>query len=193
LYFNLLGRFDEAMRELELAMLIDPLSPHSYWGLTVTYILTGQYEKAIEEVQKTLELERDYKPSLNLLGRGYEMSGRVDEAIEVFKRLFALSNSPMFLGALGHAYAVSGNHVLAHNVLKDLQELSKRCYVSAYSQAIIHLALGNKDQTFYCLEKACHDRCEMMTLLGVDPYFDSIRSDPRFTTLLHRIRFGTRL
>lgn len=190
LYFNLLGRFDEAMRELELAMLIDPLSPHSYWGLTVTYVLTGQYEKAIEEVQKTLELERDYKPSLYLLGRAYELCGKVDEAIEVFKRIFALSNSPMFLGALGHAYAVNGKQVLARNVLKDLQELSKRCYVSAYSQAIIHLALGDKDQTFSCLEKAIHDQCEMMTLLGIDPYFDSIRSDLRFTNLLHQVGLG---
>ncbi|HEU4871459.1 MAG TPA: winged helix-turn-helix domain-containing protein [Pyrinomonadaceae bacterium] len=190
LYFNLLGRFDEAMRELELAMLIDPLSPHSYWGLTVTYVLTGQYEKAIEEVQKTLELERDYKPSLYLLGRAYELCGKVDEAIEVFKRIFASSNSPMFLGALGHAYAVNGKQVLARNVLKDLQELSKRCYVSAYSQAIIHLALGDMDQTFSCLEKAIHDQCEMMTLLGIDPYFDSIRSDLRFTNLLHQVGLG---
>ena len=188
LYFNFLGRFDEAMRELELAMLIDPLSPHSYWGLTVTYVLTGQYEKAIAEVQKTLELERDYKPSLYLLGRAYELSGRVDEAIEVFKRIFTLSNSPMFLGALGHAYAANGQSTLARNVLKDLQELSKRCYVSAYSQAIIHLALGDKDQTFSCLEKAIHDQCEMMTLLGIDPYFDGIRSDLRFTNLLHRVK-----
>lgn len=190
LYFNLLGRFDEAMRELELAMLIDPLSPHSYWGLTVTYVLTGQYEKAIEEVQKTLELERDYKPSLYLLGRAYELCGKVDEAIEVFKRIFASSNSPMFLGALGHAYAVNGKQVLARNVLKDLQELSKRCYVSAYSQAIIHLALGDMDQTFSCLEKAIHDQCEMMTLLGIDPYFHSIRSDLRFTNLLHQVGLG---
>lgn len=192
LYFNLRGRFEEAMRELELAMLIDPLSPHSYWGLTVTYVLTGQYEKAIEEVQKTLELERDYKPSLYLLGRAYELSGRVDEAIEVFKRIFAASNSPMFLGALGHAYAVNGKQVLARKVLKDLtHELSKRCYVSAYSQATIHLALGDKNQTFSCLEKAIHDQCEMMTLLGIDPYFDSIRSDPRFTNLLHRVGLGS--
>ena len=187
LYFNLLGRVDEAMRELELAMLIDPLSPHSYWSLTVTYFLTGQYEKAIEEVQKGLEVERDYKPSLYVLGRTYEQCGKMDEAIEVFERIFAMSNSPMFLGALGHAYAVSGKHALALKVLNDLEELSKRCYVSAYNQAIIHLALGDKDQTFNCLEKAYHDHCEMMTMLGIDPYFDSVRNDLRLTNLLHRV------
>src|SRR6185369_9148519 len=77
LYFNLLGRFDEARRELELAMLIDPLSPHSYWSLTLTYFLTFQYDKAIEEVKKALEMEREYKPALYLLGRTYERCGQV--------------------------------------------------------------------------------------------------------------------
>ena len=189
LYFNLLGRFEEARQELELAMLIDPLSPHSYWSLTLTYFLTCQYENAIEEAQKALEMEHNYRPALYLLGRTYERRGQVDQAIEVFKKIFASSNSPMFLGALGHAYAVSGKHRLARNVLKELQELSKQYYVSAYSQAIIHLALGDENQIFDCLEKACYDRCEMMTWLRIDPCFDSIRHDLRFTNILHRVGF----
>jgi tetratricopeptide (TPR) repeat protein len=187
LYFNFRAQFEEAIRELELAMLIDPLSPHSYWSLTVTYILTQQYEKAIGEVHKNLEIERDYKPALYLLGRAYELSGQVDKAIEVFERIFASSNSPMFLAALGHAYAVSGRHELARKVLRDLQELSTRCYVSGYGQAVIHVALDDKDQAFSCLEKAYDDRCEMMTMLKIDPWFDCLRSDPRVTNLLQRI------
>jgi len=187
LYFNLLGRFEEARRELELAMLIDPLSPHSYWSLTVTFFLTRQYEKAIEEVQQTLEMEHDYRPALYLLGRVYEQSGQLDQAIEVFKRILALSNAPMFLGALGHSYALSGKHPQARQVLKDLQKQSKQCYVSAYSQAIVHLALGDKNQTFSCLEKAYEDRCEMMTWLRIDPDLESVRSDLRFKDLLWRV------
>jgi TolB-like protein/Tfp pilus assembly protein PilF len=187
LYFNLLGRFDEARRELELAMLIDPLSPHSYWSLALTFFLTRQYEKAIEEVQKTLEMERDYKPALYLLGRVYEQCGQLDQAIEVFKRILALSSAPMFLAALGHSYALSGKHWQARKALNDLQEQSKQYYVSAYSQAIIHTALGDKDQTFSCLEKAYEDHCEMMTWLRIDPDFDSVRSDPRFRNLLWRV------
>jgi tetratricopeptide (TPR) repeat protein len=168
-------------------MLIDPLSPHSYWSLTLTFFLTRQYEKAIEEVQKTLEMERDYKPALYLLGRAYEQCGQIDQAIEVFKKILALSNAPMFLGALGHSYALSGEHREARNVLKELQEQSKRCYVSAYSQAIVHLALGDENQTFSCLEKAYEDRCEMMTWLRIDPDFESIRSEFRFKDLLRRV------
>ena len=187
LYFNLLGRFDEAIRELELAMLIDPLSPHSYWSLTLTYFLTRQFEKAKEEVQKTLEIERDYKPSLYLLGRTYEQCGQLDQAIEVFRKILALSNAPMFLGALGHSYALSGNHLQARQVLRELNEQSSRCYVSAYSKAIIHMALGDTNQTFRCLETAYADRCEMMSWLRIDPDFDGVRHDPRFNDLLRRV------
>lgn len=190
LYFNLLGRFEEARHELELAMLIDPLSPHSYWSLTLTFFLTRQYEKAIEEVQKTLEMERDYKPALYLLGRTYEQCGQLDQAIEIFKRIFALSNAPTFLGALGHAYALSGEHRQARKVLKDLQEQSKQRHVSAYSQAIIHLALGEKNESFLSLEKAYEDRCEMMTWLKIDPDFETVQSDLRFTNLLRRVGLG---
>jgi hypothetical protein len=93
------------------------------------------------------------------------------------------------LGALGHCYARSGEHRQARQVLKDLQAQSKQRYVSAYSQAIIHLALGEKEQTFLCLEKACDDRCEMMTWLKIDPDFEAIQSDLRYTNLLWRIGF----
>lgn len=79
------------------------------------------------------------------------------------------------------------SHQQARKVLNDLQEQSKQRYVSAYSQAIIHLALGEEDQTFFCLERACEDRCEMMTWLKIDPDFEAIQSALRFKNLLWRV------
>jgi hypothetical protein len=52
-------------------------------------------------------------------------------------------------------------------MLKELEELSTHCYVSAYSHAIIHLALGDKNRTFEYLEKACNDGSRfVVSLLG---------------------------
>jgi len=187
LYFNLFGRFEEAMRELELAFAMDPLSPQVYWGFALGFFLARKNEQAIEEIEKALEIDGNYQPALYLLGRVHEELGQLAEAIAVFENLVGLNNAPMFLAALGHAYALAGKHQHARRLLNDLEKPSKQRYVSAYSKAVIHLALGDKHQAFSCLEQAYVERCEMMTWLKVDPAFDSIRTDLRFANFLRRV------
>jgi gamma-glutamylcysteine synthetase len=50
--------------------------------------------------------------------------------------------------------------------------------------------LGETDQALAQLEKACEDRDVRVTLLGVDPRWNSLRSDPRFQAILKRIGLG---
>jgi hypothetical protein len=69
--------------------------------------------------------------------------------------------------------------------------LSNRRYVSPYSIALIYTGLGEKEQAFAWLEKAYEDRSSLMIYLKVEPMLDSLRSDPRFTDLLHRIGLPT--
>lgn len=187
LYFNLRGRFAEGMRELELALANDPLSPQTYWNFALALFLTGQHEQAIEEVQKTLEMDRIYQPALYLLGRVYEELGQLSEAIAVFENLLKLNHTPMFLAALGRVYALAGKHRAARKVLHDLDGQSKQRYISGYCKAVVHLALGDETRTFAYLEEAYEKRCEMMTWLKIDPAFVSIRSDLRFASLLRRV------
>jgi TolB-like protein/Flp pilus assembly protein TadD len=187
LYFNLLGRFDEARQELEIARQLDPLSPQVYGSIGLTFFLAGDYEQALVEMQKTLEMGRNHVPTLYLLGRIYEQTGHSDRAIEFLERAVALDDAPTFVSALGHAYATAGNQQAARKVLTDLKAQSKQRYVSAYTLAIIHLALGEKDQAFSCLEQAYHDRAEMITCLKMDPMFNDIRADLRYSSLLRRL------
>jgi hypothetical protein len=49
------------------------------------------------------------------------------------------------------------------------------------------VALGGKDQAFESLERAYEERSGWLSRLKVDPIFDGLRSDPRFTNLLRRI------
>ena len=97
LYFNLLGRFDEAEQELELARQIDPLSPQLSWGFALMFFLARNYEKALAEVQTTLEMNKNYVPTLYLLGRIYEQLGQLDRARETFEQALALNDAPAFL------------------------------------------------------------------------------------------------
>lgn len=187
LYFNLRGRFEEATEELDLALAIDPLSLQTYWGFALSYLLMKDYGRAIEEIQKALEMEGSYKPAFYLLGRIYEAMGELDLAIAVFKKPSAANDSPVFMAALGHAYALAGRRRDARRTLNALDKLSREQYVSPYGKAVILLALGDKNQCFSYLEQAYENRCEMMTWLKIDPAFDSIRTDLRFTSLLRRV------
>src|SRR5262249_6085155 len=132
LYFNLLGRFEEARRELKLALEIDPLSPQIGCGFAVTSYLSRNYEKALIEIRRALEIDEDHPPNLYFLGRVYEAMGQADQAIATFEKLLASNNIPLFLGELGRAYAISGNHSEARRVLAELDQQSKQRYVSAY-------------------------------------------------------------
>ena len=53
--------------------------------------------------------------------------------------------------------------------------------------AAVHLALGDRERAFDCLEKACAERSLGLTFLKVDPNLDVLRPDPRFTSLLVRV------
>ena len=68
---------------------------------------------------------------------------------------------------------------------KELQTLSEKRYVSPFELASVHFALGQQDVGFEWLKKAFQDRCFELISINVDPRFDSIKSDPRFTPL-HR-------
>jgi TolB-like protein/Tfp pilus assembly protein PilF len=190
LYFNLRGRFVEATEELDLALTIDPLSLQTYWGFALSYLLMKDYGRAVEEIQKALEMDSGYKPALYLLGRIYEAMGELELAMNVFKTTAASNDSPVFLAALGHAYALAHMRRDARRTLNALDKLSKAQYVSPYGIAVIHLALGEKEQCFSYLEQAYENRCEMMTWLKIDPAFDSVRTDSRFANLLQRVGLG---
>jgi hypothetical protein len=88
---------------------------------------------------------------------------------------------------LGHAYAVAGKRAEARKVIAELEQLSKGKYISPYFFAVIYAGLGERDQTFAWLERAYQERHQFMTLLGVEPLFDPLRSDPRFAGLVRRI------
>jgi TolB-like protein/Tfp pilus assembly protein PilF len=187
LYFNLLGRTDEALRQIRLAAALDPLSSQINSGFAVTFFLAREYQRAMEEVRKTLEMDGTYEPALFLLGRIYEQRGQHPESIAAFEKALALNDAPMFRAGLGRALALAGQRKSALKVLNDLEGQSGQRYVSGYNKAVIHLALGDQDRAFSCLEQAYDERCEMMTWVKVDPHFDQIRADPRFANLLHRV------
>ena len=75
----------------------------------------------------------------------------------------------------------------AEKVLDELKEMSKTRYVSSLEIARIHTGLGDKDKAFDCFEKAVAEREGWLIWMKLEPSFDSLRSDPRFTDLVRRV------
>jgi len=189
LYFSLLGRFDEAKSEIHMAIELDPLSLHTSQVVALQFFLKGDFEQAIEQQQKTLETDPNYHPAYYLLGWVYKRKGDLAKAVDSFVKAAVLDDCPLLLGALAHAYGLTGNRIKALSILDGLEEQSKRRYVSSYSRAVAYIGLDEKDQAFYWLEKALQERSVMLTWLKVGSEFDDLRDDPRFRDLLRRVNF----
>jgi len=95
--------------------------------------------------------------------------------------------NPLVLGALGYAYAASGDEIRARTVLLRLENQARQQYVDPEAFALVYAGLENKDKAFEWLNKAIDDREGWVTFINVEPMLDSLRLDPRFEDLLRRL------
>jgi tetratricopeptide (TPR) repeat protein len=171
---------------------LDPLSLLTHAAAARPYFNARQYAGAIAQSQSTLEIDSTFSRAHFWLGLSYEQLGRREEAIRELERTVALAGRiPVYLGALGHAYAVSGRRAEALSVLEELQRRSDSSYISPVDVATVYLGLGRTDKTFEWLEKAYEGRAYGLVLMNVDPRFDRVRSDPRFADLITRVGLPT--
>ena len=91
------------------------------------------------------------------------------------------------MAQVGVSLGLAGEKKEALRVIRELQVISGKRYVSPYGVAQIYSTLNDKEQTYKWLEVAFRDRDVWMSYLAVDPVFDSIRSETRFRDLLRRV------
>jgi serine/threonine protein kinase/Tfp pilus assembly protein PilF len=182
-----LGRQNEAQRELQKARELDPLSLLISTSVGWEYYASGQLDRAIEQLKKTLEIDQAYGPARRLLEVCYEQKGMFKEAVAEWQKTFTLANNPELAAAIGDDFAASGYKAVLQDWLEGLQELSKREYVSPYEVAGVYARLGNREQAFSWLEKAYAGRDSGIVALNVEPVFQGLRSDPRLQNLVKRV------
>jgi len=191
LLLTVMGQLDEAMVQIKQARELDPLSLIINTDVALIFYIARQYEKAIEQARSVIDMDPNFGVAHFVLGLAYEQKKSYKDAIaELQEGINASGGITVMTGALGHTYAVSGNRDKAVRVLHELKEISKRRYVSPYSIAMVYTGLGEKDQAFEWLQRACEDRSVWLIHLHlkVDPRLDSLRPDPRFTALLEKMR-----
>ena len=181
------GRFDAAIVEAKRAQELDPLSLVNNTQVGNPYFFARQPQQAIEQYQKTLEMDPNFSNVRNWLGWAYTQQGRFSEAIAEFQNAMSLSGGTTAALGRGYAYAAAGKRTEAMKVLTELKEVSKQRYVSSYFVALIYAALEQKDQALEWLKRAYEEHDAFVIFLKVDPRLDGLRSDTRFQDLVRRI------
>jgi Tfp pilus assembly protein PilF len=181
------SRLDDSLHQIKRAQELDPLS--LVINANLGFILTSaqQYDQAIEQFRKTLEMDANFAYAHYRLGQMYVRKGIYGEAIPELERAISLSEGPRATAELGLAYALLGNRRAALKLISDLKERSRSRYVSPFDFAVIYGGLGNQDLTLAWLEKAYAERSTSLNLLKMSPAFANLHSEPRFTELVRRI------
>jgi serine/threonine-protein kinase len=181
-------RLDEALEAITEAHRIDPLSLTVNAGLGWIYYFSRSYDLAIEQFEKTLELDPDYVFINWFLGQAYLKSDRMDDAVAALRRGRTVSGGhPGMTAYLGYVCGRAGEDEEAHELLQSLYERSRETYVPADYLAVVNLGLERMDRAFTWLEKGAEERAFHMVFLGIDPLFDDVRGDDRFTEVLGKI------
>jgi eukaryotic-like serine/threonine-protein kinase len=190
-FLGLTGRFDDGIKELKVAQQIDPLSPIINTDLGKLLLLSRQTDQAIEQLQSTLEIDPDFPLAHLFLALAYNQKGLHEQAItELEKQVNNPGARTIFKASLGFLYAQSGRRAEATAILNELEkEISSKQFFSPFEIALVHIGLGERDKAVEWLEKAKTEHDPFLIYIKVDPNFDSLRSEPRFQTLLTSIGF----
>jgi eukaryotic-like serine/threonine-protein kinase len=183
-----MARSDESLAEIRQAQRLDPLSLGINKDFAVIMLYAGRYDEALGQCRKALEIDPDFLPMYTFVAQAYEGKQMYAEAIAELQRAHSWSpEDPWISYGLAQAYALAGMKNEAQRIVTELGRSSKQSQFLPKELALLNALLGEKDKAFEILQKAYENHYFVVSELKVDPRFDSLRSDPRYADLLHRI------
>jgi TolB-like protein/DNA-binding winged helix-turn-helix (wHTH) protein/Tfp pilus assembly protein PilF len=186
LFLAVMGRTTEALAENKRAQELDPFRI-SFKGIEGGILLSARlYDEALQVFQNVIRMQPDYPLAHSGLASTYAAKGMYAEAISELQRAISLYGVPNGSMDLGYVYAISGKREEALAILNRLK--TSKEYVSPTGVATLYTGLGAKEAAFQWFERAYAAHDSQLQYLKVDPRYDSLRSDPRFSNLLLRMR-----
>jgi TolB-like protein/Tfp pilus assembly protein PilF len=178
-----LGRHDEAIAEMQRAKDLDPVSLPVRFNMGYRYYFARRYDDAIAECQRALELDPNFPAVHAVLGFSYAALGRYQDAIREI-RAAVPDTAVTGVAVLGYVYALAGRVAEARAILGGVKERARHAYVVPLDFSLIHAALGERDEAFRWLRNAYEERTPLLVFINVAAWYDTVRDDPRFATLV---------
>ncbi|MDX6459624.1 MAG: hypothetical protein QOE55_3321 [Acidobacteriaceae bacterium] len=181
------GRTEEALIARRHARALDPLAT-SGADLAWDLFYAHRYDEAERELHSVLAVRADNAYALWVLGFVLLANHRPQDAIPWLEKGVNVSNrSPAIVGLLINTYAQAGRRRDALRLLNELKRRNQTGYVPTAAFTFAYLGLGDNEQVFVWLEQGYKEQSNLLQTLKVFPFFDPIRTDPRFIDLLHRV------
>jgi eukaryotic-like serine/threonine-protein kinase len=168
------GKLDQALRILDDASMVEPLSLDVRRIKALVQVDAGLYEEALESARWVLDRDPSFPYGDLWLGRALVFVGRPDEAIPIFTR------DPTYFGYLGHLYAVTGRRAEAEALAAAHPESPSR-------QMLIYGGLGDADRALDALEKTAADNWWRAATWMYRPEMAVVRGHPRLIALRRRL------
>jgi len=192
LYLAVMGRSEEAVKEIEKAIELEPLELITNTLAGGVLYVARRFDEALMYFEKTIEIDPGFPMVYLFQGATFFSMDLLDQSITAYQKLVSLTNySPISLANLGTAYAKSGHKDSAMQYLQKLEHLAEKRYISPYDQALVYMGLDDFDRAFEFLEKAYQERDNWLICFKQMAFFDTLRADPRFKQLLKKIGHKT--
>ncbi|MDX6304295.1 MAG: hypothetical protein QOI77_1264 [Blastocatellia bacterium] len=174
---------------MEKAQELDPRNLLYQLSIGVFYYFRRDYDKALDRFQKILELEPNYPGAFYWIEHIYQQKGMYAEALEyAWKNGVSVGRlKPEEVQRRREIFKESGWQGILRKRLEVIKERAKNEPVSPRDFAVPYALLGDKDQAFAWLNKSIDEHDPFAIQLKIEPQYDSLRSDPRYTTLLKRL------
>jgi len=179
-YLMKIGRYEEALEEINLAIELDPLSPIVSAQKAYNTFFARGHDEALKQLQKTFDIEPQFRPALLFRGMFNFYIGRYEEALKDYE----IIDDDI---GIGFVYAKTGKMTEAKQILEDMIEHARQGLVPKNFIAGFYFMIEDTEKGFTWLEEAFEERERVLTLIKFDPLYDDVRSDPRFKAMLKKM------
>jgi serine/threonine-protein kinase len=184
----LLGRFEEGIALLERAGEIDPGSPIIGTDTAKALWFARRYAEAEQRARQVLARWPDFAlahlfRALSLAGLGRRVEARAE-----LDRFLVYEPSPAARLLAASGYADAGDVARAQALLDEALAANRRGEtVNPFFVASALVVLGQRNAAMDWLERSYRES-SILVGLSVHPFFDSLRSEPRFIALCAKLR-----
>jgi len=188
-YLAMIGKETESLAEMRVAQELDPMSPSINVDLNLPLLMSRRFDEIAALARKDIDMFPNFFLPHMLLGNALFLKGDHAGGIKEMEKAKELEPTPHLKGQLACLYAKANRKDEARKLLDELQQQAQVRYVAPYWIAMVYVSLDEKDDAFKWFEKAYEERSWFLIFIKMDPFMDSVRSDPRYVSLVGRIGY----